>query len=111
MKLIGTRRALSKKERRSYIEAIYCLQGKPSLFDEKIVPAATRLFDDFTVLHINQTHLIHNNVSPYSPCLSLKLLQLAEGEVVHFSGLAPVLHAHTRKAVKGEMWIQGAISV
>ncbi|WEW61215.1 tyrosinase superfamily protein [Emydomyces testavorans] len=54
-------RALSKEERRSYIKAVYCLQEKPSLIDEKIVPGAKTLFDTFTTLHINQTQTIHNN--------------------------------------------------
>ncbi|EEP80004.1 predicted protein [Uncinocarpus reesii 1704] len=54
---------MSKKDRRSYIDAVYCLQKKPSLIDEKIVPGAKTLFDTFTTLHINQTHTIHNNFS------------------------------------------------
>ncbi|EER25235.1 hypothetical protein CPC735_018390 [Coccidioides posadasii C735 delta SOWgp] len=56
-------RTLSEQERRNYIDAVYCVQKKPSLLDERIVPAAKGLFDTFTTLHINQTHTIHNNFS------------------------------------------------
>ncbi|KAI1922131.1 hypothetical protein LOZ67_005959 [Ophidiomyces ophidiicola] len=56
-------RALPPAARRRYIDAVYCLQRKPGLIDQRQVPGAKSLFDSFTTLHINQTHTIHNNFS------------------------------------------------
>lgn len=93
IKLTIGRRALSKKERRSYVAAIYCLQEKPSLFDEKVVPGAKRLFDDFTTLHISQTPIIHNNVSvSHDSCAISRLFNKA---IVRVFGLAPLFYTHT----------------
>ncbi|OJD28192.1 hypothetical protein ACJ73_00403 [Blastomyces percursus] len=52
-------RFLSKAERRQYIEAVYCLQSKPSLFTQKEAPGSKNLFDSFAAVHINKTPFIH----------------------------------------------------
>ncbi|EGC43837.1 tyrosinase [Histoplasma capsulatum var. duboisii H88] len=54
-------RFLSKAERRKYIEAVYCLQSKPSLFTEEEAPGSKNLFDSFAVVHITKTPFIHGN--------------------------------------------------
>ena len=56
-----TRRTLSKMERRGYIDAVLCLQNKPSIYKE-VVGAKSR-FDDFQIEHITQAYDIHFNVS------------------------------------------------
>ncbi|PGH02445.1 tyrosinase [Blastomyces parvus] len=52
-------RFMPKAERRKYIEAVYCLQSKPSLFTQEEAPGSKSLFDSFAVVHINQTPFIH----------------------------------------------------
>lgn len=56
------RRFMSEEDRADYIDAVYCLQSKPSLFTEEEAPGARNLFDTFAAVHINQTQLIHGNV-------------------------------------------------
>lgn len=55
------RRTLSISERRSYIDAVLCLQKKPTIYKE-VVGAKSR-FDDFQIVHIDQAFDIHFNVS------------------------------------------------
>lgn len=55
------RRTLSRTDRRRYIDAVLCLQKKPSIYKE-VVGAKSR-FDDFQVEHITQAYDIHFNVS------------------------------------------------
>ncbi|KAK2781222.1 hypothetical protein FQN52_001725 [Onygenales sp. PD_12] len=54
-------RFLSKKDRENYINAVYCLKLKPSLYTEQEAPGSKSLFDSFTAVHINQTLLVHGN--------------------------------------------------
>ncbi|OJD18660.1 hypothetical protein AJ78_01356 [Emergomyces pasteurianus Ep9510] len=54
-------RFLSKAERRNYIQAVYCLQSKPSLFTAEEAPGSKNLFDSFSVVHITKTQFIHGN--------------------------------------------------
>lgn len=50
---------LSAAARKSYINAVLCLQKKPSVFDPAQVPGAKSRYDDFVAVHINQTLTIH----------------------------------------------------
>ncbi|GAB1740789.1 hypothetical protein NU219Hw_g5872t1 [Hortaea werneckii] len=50
---------LSKKKRRSYIDAVLCLQSKPALTPASEAPGAKTRFDDFVATHINQSLAIH----------------------------------------------------
>ncbi|KAH7069317.1 hypothetical protein FB567DRAFT_573808 [Paraphoma chrysanthemicola] len=50
---------LSKAERKSYIEAVKCLQSKPSKTPATLIPGAKSRFDDFVGTHIKQTLTIH----------------------------------------------------
>ncbi|KAK2754555.1 hypothetical protein FQN54_006956 [Arachnomyces sp. PD_36] len=56
-------RTLSKPERRDYIDAVLCLQEKPSRFsmrpDAENFPGVKSRFDDFVAVHINMTMTIH----------------------------------------------------
>ncbi|PGH23715.1 hypothetical protein AJ80_02143 [Polytolypa hystricis UAMH7299] len=54
-------RFISKNDRKDYIDAVYCVQSKPSLYDEKVAPGSKNLFDSFSLVHINLTHLAHGN--------------------------------------------------
>lgn len=53
---------MSKKDRLAFIDAVLCLQSKPSIAAPGLVPGARSRFDDFQAVHINQTFLIHFNV-------------------------------------------------
>ncbi|TVY61108.1 Tyrosinase-like protein orsC [Fusarium oxysporum f. sp. cubense] len=52
-------KALSKKERKAYINAVLCLRKKPSKADPSFAPGARTRYDDFVAVHINQTRTIH----------------------------------------------------
>lgn len=54
---------MSKPDRKAYIDAVLCLQSKPSISPPGLVPGARSRFDDFQAIHINQTFTIHFNVS------------------------------------------------
>ncbi|KAF2226261.1 hypothetical protein BDZ85DRAFT_48082 [Elsinoe ampelina] len=49
---------LSKRQRRQWIDAVLCLQKKPSKIGESAPGARTR-YDDFVAIHIQQTLTIH----------------------------------------------------
>ncbi|KIW33257.1 uncharacterized protein PV07_00124 [Cladophialophora immunda] len=51
--------SLTKAERTSYINAVLCLQKRPSIIPKGLVPGAKSRFDDFVATHINQTLSIH----------------------------------------------------
>ena len=54
-----SRGALSEAQRKSYTDAVLCLQSKPSLLNSTEVPGAKNHYDDFLAVHINQTQVIH----------------------------------------------------
>ncbi|KAL8735376.1 MAG: hypothetical protein Q9166_000921 [cf. Caloplaca sp. 2 TL-2023] len=59
---VHTRRewgAMSKLERKNYINAVKCLAKLPAKSDKKIVPGARSRFDDFVASHIQQAYNIH----------------------------------------------------
>ncbi|KAK1997924.1 Di-copper centre-containing protein [Colletotrichum falcatum] len=51
--------ALTNAERKSYTDAVRCLQAKPNRTPSSIVPGARSRFDDWISVHINQTKTIH----------------------------------------------------
>lgn len=61
--LMFPRGTLSEKDRLAYINAVLCLQSKPPISPYALVPGARSRYDDFQSVHINQTMIIHNNVS------------------------------------------------
>ncbi|KAL8686040.1 MAG: hypothetical protein Q9224_005571 [Gallowayella concinna] len=60
---VHTRRegAMSKSDRKNYINAVKCLAKKPAKSDKKIVPGARSRFDDFVASHIQLAYEIHFN--------------------------------------------------
>ena len=48
-----------KPDRRAYLEAVLCLSKAPSKLDSKKFPGAKSRYDDFVVVHMNQTLNIH----------------------------------------------------
>ncbi|KAK4935227.1 hypothetical protein LTR10_023689 [Elasticomyces elasticus] len=61
-KQLATRKewgSLTSGERIAYIDAVKCMQQKPSNFAPGVVPGAKSRFDDFSAVHINQTTGIH----------------------------------------------------
>ncbi|CAK4025475.1 Tyrosinase orsC [Lecanosticta acicola] len=57
--LTSERGSLSKSQRRDYIRAVRCLQTKPALTPLAVAAGAKTRYDDFVVVHINQTLTIH----------------------------------------------------
>lgn len=51
--------SLSVKERKSYTDAVKCLQKKQAKTPASLVPGAKSRFDDWVATHINQTLTIH----------------------------------------------------
>ena len=63
-------RTLSVNQRKNYIAAVKCLRTKPSLLAPGVAPGSKSLFDDFVVIHFQQTIFIHLTVSrPSAPFL------------------------------------------
>lgn len=89
------RHSLSKRERRDYIDAVHCLRKKPSLYNE--ITGCKSRYDDFQVLHIKQTFIVHTNVRNRYPSIpfihSVIMLDLAlkvyEGSI---PPMAPVVY-------------------
>ncbi|KAI5779941.1 hypothetical protein DFH27DRAFT_364301 [Peziza echinospora] len=55
--------SLSTSERKAYIDAVLCLQAKPSKSDPVKVPGARSRYDDFVAVHVNQTLSIHGTAN------------------------------------------------
>ncbi|KAH9871792.1 hypothetical protein J1614_006049 [Plenodomus biglobosus] len=51
--------SLSKRERKAYIDAVLCLQSKPTKTPPSLIPGARSRFDDWVGTHVNQTMTIH----------------------------------------------------
>ena len=54
---------LTPNERKDYINAVLCLQKKPSKTPSSKAPGAKSRYDDFAATHINQTLTIHETVT------------------------------------------------
>ena len=62
LKNLGIRReygSLSREERLDYVNAVLCLQSLPPRTPANVSSGARSRFDDFTVVHIQQTLYIH----------------------------------------------------
>ena len=60
--LTHTRGDITPEERRAWIDAVLCLQKAPSKLDRTLYPGAVSRYDDFVVVHMNQTMSIHGTV-------------------------------------------------
>jgi hypothetical protein len=78
---------LTVAERTNYVNAVKCLQSKPSKLSASVAPGAKSRFDDFVAVHLNQTLTIHLTVRPAKHCISTRTDQI--GQLSH---LAQVLH-------------------
>lgn len=52
---------LTKVQRKEYIDAVLCLQSKPPLTAHQ-APGAKSRYDDYVVVHVQQTHRNHGSV-------------------------------------------------
>jgi tyrosinase len=75
-------------QKKSYINAVLCLQQLPAKTPNTTAPGAKSRYDDFVATHIQQTLTIHYTVCPSKPLAPNSLLTV-EG---NFPGLAPLLH-------------------
>jgi hypothetical protein len=57
-----TRGDISATEKKAYIAAMLCIMQKPSKLDPTKFPGAKSRYDDFVVVHMNQTMTIHGTV-------------------------------------------------
>ena len=57
---------ITPEERREWIDAVLCLLDTPSKLDPATYPGAKNRYDDFVVVHMNQTLTIHGTVSSSS---------------------------------------------
>ena len=57
------RSALTRPERKNYIDAVKCLSKKPALTPASVSAGARSRFDDFVVTHVIQTYWVHGTVS------------------------------------------------
>jgi len=87
------REALSKKERKEYIEAVKCLWTLPSVDPE--FSAAQNHFDDYVAVHMNQTNFIHGtaNFLPWHRYL-IYLWEQKLRTQCGYKGYLPVCHCH-----------------
>lgn len=53
---------ISDEEKKAYIAAMLCIMEKPSKLDPTQFPGAKSRYDDFVVVHMNQTMTIHGTV-------------------------------------------------
>lgn len=53
--------SLTHSERLLYINAVKCLQEKPSTYPFNVVPASLSFYDDFVAVHINNTPKTHKS--------------------------------------------------
>jgi len=57
---------LTESQRKEYTKAVLCLQSKPPLTSAQ-APGAKSRFDDYVVVHIQQTNRNHGSVWPPFP--------------------------------------------
>ncbi|KAL2064242.1 hypothetical protein VTL71DRAFT_4736 [Oculimacula yallundae] len=50
---------LSAPDKKRYIAAVLCLQSKPSKTPPSVAPGARSRYDDFVLVHVQQTQIIH----------------------------------------------------
>ena len=86
--------ALSKKERKSYTDAVLCLQKKQSKTPASLIPGARSRFDDWVGTHINQTNNIHYT-GTFLGCKSATSARLSSSDSDSFVR-APLLHLAVR---------------
>ncbi|OSS47097.1 hypothetical protein B5807_09972 [Epicoccum nigrum] len=55
--------ALTKPERKNYIDAVKCLNKKPALTPASVAAGAKSRFDDFVVTHVIQTYWVHGTAN------------------------------------------------
>lgn len=53
---------MSATDRKAYTAAMLCIMQKPSKLDQTKFPGAKSRYDDFVVVHMNQTLSIHSTV-------------------------------------------------
>jgi tyrosinase len=66
-------------ERKAYIAAMLCIMQKPSKLNPTQFPGAKSRYDDFVVVHMNQTLSIHNTVRAYGPSLAWSNAEQLQG--------------------------------
>jgi tyrosinase len=54
---------ISAADKKAYIAAMLCIMSAPSKLDKTKFPGAKSRYDDFVVVHMNQTLNIHGTVS------------------------------------------------
>lgn len=90
-------RALSHRERRSYIDSILCLQRLPPQTPSAVAAGAKTRYDDFLATHINQTWQIHRTVSvAYQNDIRNELLRLINFRARFWRGIG-ISSTHSKR--------------
>jgi hypothetical protein len=71
-------------DRKAYIAAMLCIMEKPSKLDPTKFPGAKTRYDDFVVVHMNQTLNIHGTV-----CAGSSRRCNLDAELVHREASSP----------------------
>ncbi|KAL2134581.1 hypothetical protein VTI74DRAFT_11403 [Chaetomium olivicolor] len=79
---------ISAAEKKAYIAAMLCIMQKPSKLDPSKFPGAKSRYDDFVVVHMNQTLSIHGTGCTPAPAHSLS----ADTSSGQLPLMAPLLH-------------------
>ena len=85
--------SLSKKERKSYTDAVLCLQKKQTKTPVSLLPGARSRYDDWVGTHINQTLNIHYT-GTFLGCKQYCLRR--RPHVTYYEPRAPLLHMAIR---------------
>lgn len=94
--------SLCDDEKREYIQAVRCLQTRPSISGD-LVPGARNRYDDFVATHVNQTLRIHSTGSK-APHLPSSMLSLTSSRLPH---MASILCPHLRACSARRMRLFG----
>lgn len=83
-------------ERKAYTDAVLCMQRTPSKLDAGVYPGAKTRFDDFIIVHANQSRSIHGtgNFLTWHRYFTWTYEQVLKNEC-GYKGAQPVSSPHT----------------
>ncbi|VBB81647.1 Putative protein of unknown function [Podospora comata] len=95
---------LTLAQRKEYTNAVLCLMSKPAL-TSSAAPGAKSRFDDYIVVHVQQTPRNHGSVRVYTSNTYPMLISNPYADLL--LTLAPLLRMALRASPSQRVWIQG----
>lgn len=95
---------LTLAQRKEYTNAVLCLMSKPAL-TSSAAPGAKSRFDDYIVVHVQQTPRNHGSVRVYTSNTYPVLISNPYADLL--LTLAPLLRMALRASPSQRVWIQG----